>query len=285
MASARTTKVGMDYNVVEIVEGELSFAQNYLAELRSMPIQRYSVGVNAASPPDDLSSPLFQLVNDTVPKEQLTFNQEKDLYTLSREGEELVVGKYNREVIISQLERVARWYRILASHNAHPEGLNYEDFPMTFRVLDENGLQKTLIDSLARLELVSEKGKYFSSEENAWAIPYEITAQNQSEYEVYFALLHFDPLYGIEVYYNGVMPAHTQEILLVEGYGLFPDEKMNLTTNWFKLIVSTQELHSYLFTQLPIQQVIVKEDNKRTSTKISEDWLAKSLEVVLTKNI
>ena len=281
LALAKTTRVAMNYNTVEVVEGDLNPEQNYLAELRSMPAQRLVVGINT-NPPAELASPLVQLVNDASAQVQLVINKAQDVYTLARDDEELLSKKYGPVALTSTLERIARWHRILESHNAQPTQLSYEDFLLSFSVSGKNAPAKTLFDSQGILELTSEKGQYFDDAESEWIIPYEMTGQNLSDYDVYFTLLHLDPYYGIEVYYNQLVPAQTNEIILAEGYGLFPEKFRQPTADRFKLIVSTRELSSYLFSQPDIQEGQPKK-TKRTDQTIPNDWLAKVLEVETIK--
>ncbi|HAS41069.1 MAG TPA: hypothetical protein DCS93_11345 [Microscillaceae bacterium] len=281
LAWATTTRVGMDYNVVEIVKGELNFKQNYLAELRSKRAETHAIGINVNPPPEDLQSPLFQLIHDPATPEQLVLNVARDQYAWVVEGHTLATDVYDTVNLITTLEKVARWHQILKSHQDQPQLLNYKDFPFTFQMLDQDFLPQTVTDSEDAVALQIEKGQYFAEPDSEWHIPYKIMGQNLSETVVYFTLLHLDPLYGIQVYYNDQLPAQTNEIILAEGR-LFPEDNLDLTMDRFKLLVSTQKLKSYLFEQQDITQHRPTK-NKRSQQKIPEDWLAKVLTVEITK--
>lgn len=282
IAFAKTSQVGMDYNVVEIVKGSLDPDKNYLAELRSMPTQQLTIGVNLNPPLVELTSPLFRLTDDNTTNEQLIIDEVKNTYVITQGGNELIAGKYETVNIVSKLDRIAHWHRVLDSCNAQPQLFTYEDFPLTFKVVGEPILVKTVTDIRDTFELNSEEEKYFPAGENAWVIPYEITAQNRSGVDVHFTLLHLDAFYGVEVPFNQPVPANSNEIVLVQGQGLFPEAPLNPTIDRFKLLVSTRELHSYLFTQKDIREVF-HQKNKRTDQRVPDDWLTKVLEVHITK--
>lgn len=291
IAQVRTTEIRLDYNIIEVIEGHLAPDQNYLAELRSMPAQKWPIGIHLDAPVDELGSPLYQLVEDNTLKEQLVINQAQKAFTLTNTEGLSITDEYNPTVVISKLERVARWHQILKSHRPQPQVLHYEDFPLHFRVMGENAPQKSVLKRKNILELTSKKGQYFPvpADDSAegmidpWTIPYKIVGQNLSIHQVYFTLLYLDPWYGIEVYYNGLVPAQTNEIILAEGYGLTPDDRLNMTIDRFKFIVSTKPLISYLFTQPNLLKELAPSDIKRTGQQVPEDWLTKLLEVFTTK--
>ena len=281
LAWATTTRVGMDYNIVEVTKGNLNPNQNYGAELRSQRAKTHSIGINVSPPPEDLQSPWCQLVNDASVKEQLVLNATRDQYAWVVAGNTLVTDAYDAVNIITTLEKVAHWHQVLESYNASPKLFKLEDFPFTFKVLDQDFRPQTVTDSKDTVKLNLAKGQYFAEPDSAWHIPYKIMGQNLSETAVYFTLLHFDPLYGIRVYYNDQLPAQTNEIVLAEGR-LFPEENLDLTIDRFKLLVSTQKLKNYLFEQQDITTHRPAK-NKRSQQKIPEDWLAKVLTVEITR--
>lgn len=132
-------------------------------------------------------------------------------------------------------------------------------------------------------QVVCVKDKFYSQSGFEWLVPFAFKGQNKSDQDLYFTLLYFSPDFGIEVYFNEPVPKKSQEFVMVDQYGLNPREKDMVIDN-FKLIVSTQPLKSYYFTQPDLYSESTRDSVRLPdATKTQDDWLSKEVVVKVVK--
>lgn len=168
---------------------------------------------------------------------------------------EIFVYKYDKMIIryfleeislqslILELEKIAQWERLQDLRNNYAQ-IDTDDVIFNLYL----GEESNEAISTDEVHVRSQKNKYFNKSGYEWMIPYRIEAQNNSEQDLYFMLLYFAPDYSIQVYFNEKIEAYSAPLILKDNYGLNPGEEDEIT-GIFKLIVSTEELESYMFQQ------------------------------------
>ncbi len=294
---AHGTSVGVSETQIdpESAESLLDTKKNYWAALISLPTPQELVYLEG-SPENvaacqSLKSP-YLTWSHTQEGAKYGVYLEQNSYRLYEQGEEKYQHPsekpFKLEQILGKLEQMVRWRRLLSNQNPQTR-LAYLDFSLVLEAQDkiqkmitEPDEEQTESHSLLNYEIPCQKGRFFQETHLAWVVLYQIKGQNKSSKDLYFTLLYFSPDYGIEVYFNELVPKKSDEIVLVDGYGLNPKDK-SLVVDHFKLLVSTVELKPYYFTQPSLHDPQLRDSLKLDTLKKPDDWLSKTLAVKVLK--
>lgn len=278
VATARTTAVFPNTCAIETIEGVLSEGKNYLAELMSLSRPPMTVGINKMFPA--ISSPL--VMTEVNHAHEIQVNIEGNTYDIFRKGNKLCGGVYGVALVTARLELIARWHTLFKNHNAGT-GFDPGDFVVHFETKGPHGIAKKLYNTDEVIEL---KGsQYPTADTGEWEVPYEVSVQNNSDQHVYFALLYFDTEgYGIDEHGNKEAKKasegkENQFMTLLEDE-LVPDEPGQPSVNYFRLVISTEELPGNQFAQ-PAIDSLLWEGSIRGSCQVDKDWMIKNIKVIV----
>ncbi|MDX2284485.1 MAG: caspase family protein [Bacteroidia bacterium] len=182
------------------------------------------------------------------------------------------------------LQSVYAWHRVRSLHNRQPVSLQPDDVQLLY--LERLAGQEIEHEGTALVDCLEEKrpdGK------TAWTSSYALKVRNRSSLKLHFALYYLPPDYRIQLFPGiGTFDLEAgQEQLLYQGKASVPDP-LNQTTNFLKLLVSTEPIDGFLLEQAKID--LGKIVNGRTRSLFAdepatpaEDWMAKDLEITLVR--
>jgi pimeloyl-ACP methyl ester carboxylesterase len=145
--------------------------------------------------------------------------------------------KFSATHVLSVLQALARWQRLLDLQNAQ-SGIQPQQ--VTFNVEVAHGSSSSVFSE-----------KMITLDHDGEDIPFKVNFSNGTARPLYVCLLYLSPDYGVTVIFNDSQPVNpnTSVVLTSDVFTLNSEEELDT----LKLIVSTEAIDSSLFVQEPLQ--------------------------------
>lgn len=271
----------------------------YRAQLTSLPVPPMLVGFNGDSAMRAaLEAALAAPSADPV---ALTDAGEERAHTVSLEDGALVLRQRGTGTIIQRvpvragqdwvaptvalLGHVARWERMLALGNAHPQ-LDPAIVDFRFSEIAKDGA------------VIAHPGEdvtvRYSRRQGSWQpVLFKLQVANCSAQTLHLALVHFSPDYGIDILRNDEVPAASGDVTFLgddEAYNLFLEDGETEVLERFRLIVSTERVDDFLLAQDPLAMGKEVSANRglgvgAVNKPVENDWFVKDLSVRVLRGL
>jgi len=198
-------------------------------------------------------------------------------------------GGYTEEkasTILSQLDRIERWNRMLKLGNP---GTRLPQHKIDFSFYRLTADDKRIKHEGGEINLV-----YGEKEKETEGIPFELRVKNNivgDDQKLFFTLLHFSPDFGIQSLEpcRQIKSSHDEIILYDDHQIIIEGEKLNESIDTFLLLVTTRKVDEYLFTQADIgkefgvRSIELRTGKEKGIKKTGGDWFTRAITVKTTR--